>query len=189
MKQESVCDDKECQSTKYAKSACHDKNCQSTQCIHMWPLKPAIKSNHVQSVRPTPLQSTYQKCSQIRPVPLCDDKNCQYTKKHSYEECHVRPVCDDKNHQLAKCAHMQKPAMPQSTHKKLTQSTHLQSLSKTARKQIGTQPEITRNIKHSTSKCCFPSGSTNMCPDSRNLMIQSKHMRPLQAEIQEEVTS
>ena len=115
------------------------------------------------------LQSTSKKCSQIKLASLCDDKNCQSIKKHSYEECQVRTVCADKNCQSARCMNMQKPAMPNSTYKKLTQSTHSWSVSQTARKQIWTQPEITRNIKHSTGKCCYPSGSTNMCPDSRNL--------------------
>ena len=76
------------------------------------------------SVRPTMLQLTSEKCSQIIPVSLCDDKNCQSTKKHSYEECQCRPVCNDKKCQSTKCVNMQKPAMPQSTYNKLTQSTH-----------------------------------------------------------------
>ena len=124
MEQESVCDDKKCQATKPAKSVCDDKNCKYTQCIHMWPVKSSMKSNHMWSVRPTILQSTYKKCSQSRPVSVCDDKNC-----HS-----------------AKCAHMWtvKPAMPQSIYKMSspkkcqvksegTQSSSVWSLSKTAR--------------------------------------------------------
>ena len=46
--------------------------------------------------------------------------------------------------------------MPQSSYKKcskcsksaVTQLTHLWSVPKTARKQLGTQPEVPRNIKH-----------------------------------------
>ena len=128
MKHVSMCYDKNCQSTKSAKSVCDDKNCQPTQCIHMWPVKSVMKSSYMQSVRPTMLQSKYrtliyEECK-VRPVSLYDDKNCRPTKS----------LCDGKNCQSAKCVHMWKPAMPQSTYKKLTQSTHLQSISKTARK-------------------------------------------------------
>ena len=51
-----------------------------------------------------------------------------------------------------------------------TQSSHMWSVPKTASNQIGTQPEIIRNIEHSTSKCCQPSVSTKVSPvpDSRN---------------------
>ena len=93
---------------------CDDKNFQSTMFVHMWPVKQAMKSSHIwsvtksshmQSVEPAILQSTYKKFNQVS---LCDDKNCQSTKKHSHEECQVRPgsLCDDKNYQSAKCAHM-----------------------------------------------------------------------------------
>ena len=86
-----------------------------------------------------------------------------------------------------------KTAMPKSSYKmsssktsqvksEVAQSTHL---SRNARKQIGTQPEVNRNCQDSTSKHCYPSGSTNMCSDSRNLKIQFKYMRPAQAEFQE----
>ena len=51
-------------------------------------------------------------------------------------------------------------------------SCHMQSVSKTACNQIGTQPEITRNI-YSTSKHWYPSGSIKMCPDYINFEIQS----------------
>ena len=55
----------------------------------------------------------------------------------------------------------------------LTQSAQL---SKNTRTQVGTKPEVTRNCKDSTSKHCHPSVSTNhMCPDSRNLKMQSNH--------------
>ena len=65
---------------------CDDKNCQSTKCIHMWPVKSAMKSRHMQSVEPA--------------VP-----------QKSYKQCQVKSA--------------------------VTQSTHL----------LGTQPEVTRNIK------------------------------------------
>ena len=108
VKQESVCDDKNCQSTKSAKSVCDDKNCQSTQCIHKWPLKSAIKYSHMQSVELAILKSSYKKHSyeecQIRPASMYYDKKCQSTKS----------LCYDMNCQSARCAHMQKPAMPQS---------------------------------------------------------------------------
>ena len=61
------------------------------------------------------LQSTSKKFSKVS---MCDDKNCQSTRKHSYDKCHVRLVSDDKNCQSARCAHLQKPAMPQSSYKK-----------------------------------------------------------------------
>ena len=73
-----------CQSTKSAKSVCDDKNCQSTKSVHMWAVKSAMKSYHMNSVEPAMLQPTYKKFSQVF---LCGDKNCQSTKKHSYEEC------------------------------------------------------------------------------------------------------
>ena len=56
-----------------------------------------------------------------------------------------------------------------------TQSSSLWSMSKTACKQIWTQPEIIRNIKHSTSKCSYPSESTQVSLVSRNYKIQSNH--------------
>ena len=115
------------------------------------------KPSHMLSVRPAMLKSS--------------------CKKHSYEECPVRPasLCDDKNCQSARCVHIQKPAMPQCNYKKVTQSTQL------CRKQIGTQPEITRNCQGTTSKCCYPSGSTNVCPDT--VKMQSNHMWPVKAEL------
>ena len=127
-------------------SLCDDKNYQSTKCIHMWLVKSAMKSSHMWSVRPAMFQSSY--------------------KKHNYEECQVRPVsmCDDKNCQSARCAHMQsvKPAMPQSSYKKCSKSAVIQStpLSKDARKQIGTQPEVSRNCQDSTNKHWQPPVST-----------------------------
>ena len=85
-----------------------------------------------------------------------------------------------------------KPAMPQSNYKKCsksaeTQSTYLWSVSKATRKQIGTQPEVPRDYQDSTSKCLYPSLSTNLCPDSvkmqsnhnpdsKSYMIQNHHM-------------
>ena len=41
----------------------NDKNCQHTQCVHMRPKKPAMKSSHMQSVKPAVAQSTYKKFS------------------------------------------------------------------------------------------------------------------------------
>ena len=148
----------------------------------MWPVKSTMKSSHMWSVEPAMLQSTYKMFSQAF---FCDDKNCQSTTS----------VCDDKNCQSTKCVHMQKPPMTQSSSKKGTQSTHLWSVSKTAGKQLGTQPEVPRNIKHtglpvhnqqivskdSTIKCCYPSVSTNVCPDT--MKMQSNHMQPVKAEL------
>ena len=163
VKQGSVYDDKNSQSTK---SVCDDKNCQPTKSVHMQPVKSAMKSSHMQSVEPAMLQSTYKMFSQVS---LCDDKNCQ----------------------SAKCAHIQtmKTAIPQSSYKissskksqvksEVTQSTHL---SRNARKQIGTQPEVSRNCQDSTSKHWHPSVSTNVCPDT--VKMQSNHMWPVKAEL------
>ena len=170
MKQVFVCDEKNCQSTKSAKSMCDDKNCQSTQCIHMWLVKSAMKPSHVCSVRPAMLQSSYKKHSYKE----CDNKNCQSTKSmYNDKNCtSAKSIYDDKNWQSVKCVHMQKPAMPQSIYRNVTQSTHLWSVSKTARKQIGTQPEVTRNCQDSTSKCWYPSVSRNVCQDSRSSKMQ-----------------
>ena len=89
------------------------------------------KPSHMQLPKPAMLQSTYKRLNQ-------NNKNCQSTKIHNYEECPVRPVylCNDKNCLPSKCVHMQKPAMPQSTYKKLTQSIYLWSVSKTDSKEI-----------------------------------------------------
>ena len=156
--QEYVCDDENCQYTKSAKSVCDDKNCQSNQCFHMWPVKSPMKSHHMQSVRPTKLQSR--------------------KKKYSYEVCQVRPVCNDKNCQSAKSMCYDKKCQVKSQGKQSS----LQSMSKTACKQIWTQPEVTRNsvhivlpkhdhfvhqqamCKHSTSKSCYPPETTHVSP-------------------------
>ena len=176
-------DDKSCQSTLCSGKNCQpflcDKNSQSSKRVHMWSVKPAMK------------QSAYKKFNQ---EPVCDDKNCQSTKS----------LCNDKNCQSAKCADMQKPEMPQSSYRKSsykkcqvtyggTQSSSLWSMSKTACKQIGTQPEVTRNnahtvspthnhfvctqamCKHSATKSCFPPDSTKVSPVSRNYKLQSNH--------------
>ena len=68
----SLCSNKNCKST-----LCYDKNCQDTQCVHMWPVKPEVKSSHMQPVKPATKQSTYKKYGQVS---LCDGKNCQSTK-------------------------------------------------------------------------------------------------------------
>ena len=91
----SMYDDKKCQA-----ALCHDKNCQDIQCVLMWPVKPAMtKSSHMQLAKPAILQSHYKKKCQVKQLSLCNDKNCQFTKKHNYGECHIRPVslCNDKN--------------------------------------------------------------------------------------------
>ena len=179
-------EDKNCQST-----LCYDKNC---QCVHMWQVKPAMtKSSHIQLAKPAILQSNYKK-GQVRPV--CNDKNCQS----------ARSACNDKNCQSTQFKHMWpvKSAMPQTSYKKCnykkckvnsegTQSSSLWSVSKTASKQIGTQPEVTWNCvhtvlpthnhfvcqqamcKHSKSKTCYPSESTEVSPVSKNCKIQSNH--------------
>ena len=68
---------------------------------------------------------------------VCDNKNCQSIKKYSSEECPLRPVCNDKSCLFAKpmCY----------VRSEETQSSHMQSVPKTACKQIETQPEVTRN--------------------------------------------
>ena len=85
-KKKYVCDDKNCQSTKYAKYVCNDKNCQSNQCVYM---QLAMKSSYMWSVtKPKHMwlpkaamkQSTYKKLNQ-------DDRNCQSTKPM----CYVKP--------------------------------------------------------------------------------------------------
>ena len=101
MKKKSMCDYKNCQSTKSVKSVHDDKNFQSTQCVHMQPamkssyMQPLTKQSHMQLPNPAMKQSTYKKFNQ-------DDKNCQPIKKSSSEECPVRPVCSDKNYQSSK---------------------------------------------------------------------------------------
>ena len=129
------------------------------------------------SVEPAMLQSIYKKFSQVS---SCADKNCQSTKKHSYEECDdkncqsTKTLCGDKNCQSTKCVHMLRPAMPQSSYKKCSKPGVTQChLSRNARKKIGTQPEVTRNCQDSTSKCWYSSESTNVCPDSRCYKIPS----------------
>ena len=77
-------------------SLCNDKNCQSIKCIYMWPVKSAMKSSHMQSVETAMLQSSYKnhgyKECQVRPVSLCDDKNCQSTRNCQFSRCvHVQP--------------------------------------------------------------------------------------------------
>ena len=64
--------DKNCQST-----LCYDKNC---QCVHMQPVKPAMKSSNMWSVEPAILQSSYKEKNQVKQESVCDDKNCQSTK-------------------------------------------------------------------------------------------------------------
>ena len=64
---------------------CDDKNCQVSRYVHIWPVKPAKKSNNLQSVEPA-IQSSYKK--------LCSDKNCPSTR--CYKK--MNQVCgDDKN--------------------------------------------------------------------------------------------
>ena len=86
--QSTLCYDKNCQST-----LCYDKNC---QCVHMQPVKPAVKSSNMQSVEPAILQSSYKKKNPMKQESVCDDKKCPSTKS----------VCDDKNCQSTKYIHM-----------------------------------------------------------------------------------
>ena len=65
-------------------SMCDDKNCQSTKCVHM------------QSVKPAMTQSSYKKFSQLS---ICDDKNSHSTKSlcddmncQSTRCVHMQPV-------------------------------------------------------------------------------------------------
>ena len=161
---------------------CDYTSCQSTRCVHMWLVKPVMsQSSHMWSVKSAMKQSPCKKCSQVS---FCDDKKYQFTKSlHDDKNCQsTRSLCDDKNSQSTRCVHMWpvKPAMPQSSYKKVTQSTHLWSGPKAARKQIGTQPEVAQNCEDSTSKSLYPSLSTNVCPDS--VKMQSNHIWPVKAE-------
>ena len=91
----SLFDDKNCQST-----LCYDKRCQETQCVHIWPVKPAMKSKHMWSVEPAVLPFVYKKKNQMKHISVCDDKNCQSTKSAKY-------ACDDRNCESIQCIHMQ----------------------------------------------------------------------------------
>ena len=136
-------------------------------------MQPAMKSSNMQSVtkqshmwfpKPAMEQSTYKKLNQ-------DDKNCQS------EECPVRPLCDDENCQSVKPICYDKKCQVISEG---TQSSHMQSVSKTASNQIGAQPEVTRNCQDSTGKHWYPSRNTNVCPDV--VKSQSNHIQPVTAE-------
>ena len=96
----------------------------------------------------------------------------------------MRPVCNDKNCQSAK------PVLCEIWRAK---SSHMWSVPNTACKQIGTEPEVTRNnvhtvlptdyhfvcqqalCEHSASKSCYPSETTEVSPVSRNYKKQSNH--------------
>ena len=82
--------------------------------------------------------------------PVCDDKNCQSAK----------PMCYDMNGQMKSEG---------------TQSSYMWSDPRTASNQIGTQPEITKNINHSASKSSYPPETTKVSPVSRNYEKQSNH--------------
>ena len=154
-----MCDDKNCQSILYNKSCCDDKNCQyilydkncckdkNCQSILYDKNHQSSKCLNMQSVKPVMKQSAYKKFNQEF---VCDDKNCQSAKS----------ICYDKKCQVKSEG---------------TQSSSLWSMSKIACKQIGTQPEIARNIKHSASKSCYPSENTQVSPVSRKYKIQSNH--------------
>ena len=67
MKRQSVCDDKNCQSTKSAKSVLYsDKNSQDTKCIHMQPVKPAIQSSNM--TKPSHMQLPTPAMKQSNPI-------------------------------------------------------------------------------------------------------------------------
>ena len=115
-----MCDVKKCQSTKFYKNpVCDDKNGQSTKCVNMWPVKPTMDMQSVEQA----IQSSHKKA-------LCSDKNCQSTTcyKKKYPR---RSVCEDKNCQSTLCSDKNNLLM--------------QSGTRTASNQTGTQPEITRN--------------------------------------------
>ena len=77
---------------------CDDENCQVSRCVHMLPVKPAKKSNNLQSVEPA-IQSSYKK--------LCSDKNCQSIRCFKK----MNQVCgDDKNYQSIQCMWLVKSA-------------------------------------------------------------------------------
>ena len=86
----------------------------------------------------------------------------------------MRPVCHDK-YQSARCAHMQKSAMPQSIYKKVKHCTELY------RRQVVIQLEITRNCQDSTNKHWYPSVIQYMCPDT--VKIQTNHLWPGKLEL------
>ena len=144
-----MCDDENCQSTKSTKSVYDDKNCQSTQCLHMCPAK---NSSYMWSVtKPSQMQ-----------LPKPAMKQSTYKKFHQ----------DDKNCQSANYMCYDKKSQVRSEG---TPSSFMPSVPKTASNQVGTQPEITGNIEHSTSKSCYPPESTKVSPVSRNYKIQSNH--------------
>ena len=77
-----VCDGKKSQSTKFYRNAvCSDKKCQDT---HMQPVKPAMKTSHMQSVT---------RSNNMRPI---GPEMLQSTnKQHNYKVCSVRTASDD----------------------------------------------------------------------------------------------
>ena len=100
---------------------------------------------------------------------MCSDKNCQSTRCYK-KKGPMRLVCDDKNWQYTKTMYYRKCLVKSAR----TQSTHMWSVPKITCQQIGTQPEIPRNI-NSTSKSCYQSQTTKVSPDDRSLKLQSNH--------------
>ena len=90
-------------------------------------------------------------------------------------------MCDDKNCQSTKCIHKQPvKSASKSSHMQSVEPAMLWSVSKPARKRIGTQREVTRNCQDFTSKQWYPSVNTNVCPDT--VKMQSSHMWPVKAD-------
>ena len=131
-----LCSDKNCQSTRSFKKmnqVCgEEKNCQCTQC--MWPVKSASQ-----------MQSMTKPMWSVRRLNMLQTSN----QKCIYEEGQFRPECDDKNCQFAKPICYVKSEG--------TQSSYMQSVTKTASNQIGTQPEVASNCTDYKSKSCYQS--------------------------------
>ena len=76
------------------------KNCQESPNVHMWPLKPAKESTHMQSV-------TRSSNTSVEPA---SDKNCQAIR--CYKKNNL--VCSDKTCQDYQCVNMQ-PVKPETS--------------------------------------------------------------------------
>ena len=90
--------------------------------------------NEYAIIKPARKQVNHKKCELTKC--LCDDKNCQSDNNMCSDKNHVKSVCDDRNCHSTQWVHMQ-TAM---------KTSDMQSVLKTICNQIGTQPEIIRNI-------------------------------------------
>ena len=130
--------DKNCQvNMRTVKPAvCSEKQCQETPNVHMWPVKPAKESNHMQSVTRSSNRKAVESASDknchattcyTKNNSVCSDKNCQDTKfvqpvkqemnmqskepQSSFKKKHV-PLCNDKNCQSTRCYRNRSPMRP-----------------------------------------------------------------------------